>query len=175
MLCHGTLPLTLLFPENNLFTFIDPEEKQKGQNCQNLTMAWCFTAYLLGTVSNSIVALCNCQPLLLDTPIFPLSRMVFCISLKGTFMQDVRRAESLSHFPCVVAPSRSGNENVSLTRAPGCCSALTILCLPGPLEGHCLACGWMHSSLHPQLQLHHFSGQCHSALSKTDFRYKGEI
>lgn len=29
-------------------------------------------------------------------------------------MQDVRRAESLSHFPCVVAPSRSGNENVAL-------------------------------------------------------------
>lgn len=76
---------------------------------------------------------------------------------------------------CVVASSRSGNENVALTRSPGCCSALPTLCLPGLLEGQCLACGWMRSSLHPQLQLHHFSGQCHSALSKTDFKYKEEI
>lgn len=149
MLCHDTLPLTSTFSGNNLFTFIDPEEKQKGQNYQNLTMAWCYAAYLLGTVSNSIVALCNCQPLLLYTPTFPMSRMVFCISLKGTFMEDVRRAESFSHFSCVVASSRSGDENVSLTRAPGCCSALTTLCLPGPLEGQCLAGGWMRSSLHP--------------------------
>lgn len=81
--------------------------EEKGKKCQNLTMASCFAAYLLGTVGNRVVALSNRPPLQSYTQILPLRRLVFCISLKGTFMEDVKRAESLSHFLRVVAPSRS--------------------------------------------------------------------
>ena len=114
--CRGTLSLNPRLYESNLFTFIVSVGKQKEKKCLNLTMASCFAACLFGTVGNSVIALCNCPPLQLYT----LSRVVFCISLKGTFLEDVRGAESLSHFPRVVAPSRSGKENLALTRTPGC-------------------------------------------------------
>lgn len=64
---------------------------------------------------------------------------MFRISLKGTFMVDVKRAESLSHFPCTVAPSSSGKENLALTRAPGCRTVVSTLSLQGSPEGQYLA------------------------------------
>lgn len=134
------------------------KRSKSKDKCQNLTKASRFAAYLLCTVSNRIVALCSHPPLQLYTQILPLSRLVFCISLKGTFTEDVKRAESLSHFPGVVAPSRSEKgkpcSNWS-SKLLNCCFHI----MPTRFTGRTVlgVCGWMFSSLHPQLQLCHLS------------------
>lgn len=94
------------------FTFIVSEEKQKEQNCPNLTMTSCFAAYFLGAVSTGVVALSNCPPGQLYTRILPLSRLVFCISLKGTFMGDIKRAEAFLTFPMWLLPAGLGRKTL---------------------------------------------------------------
>lgn len=138
--CCGTLSLNLRFYGNQLFTSLVSEEKKKEKSVR----IWPWPHALLRTflaLSVTGLLLCLTAPHYSRTlRHFPWEDWCSVSHWRAPLWKMLRERKAFLTFPVWLLPAGPGKENLALTRAPGCWTAVSTLCLQGSLEGQYLAC-----------------------------------